>query len=90
MAELMKRLESAVRLATSEFLSSTESIRSRINHPNMPSETTLSGHVDKLKPKWLEDLGGVFQGIQAVKLSDQYALNELKDRIFSAVSPCRS
>ncbi len=35
----------------------------------------------------LEDLGGVFQGIQAAKLSDQYALNELKDRIFSAVSP---
>jgi len=37
-----------------------------------------------LKP---EDLGGVFDGIQAKKLSDQYALNELKDRICNAVSP---
>jgi hypothetical protein len=55
-AELMKRLESALKLANSEFLSSTESIRPRINHPNMPSETALSEHVQKLKPKLLGEV----------------------------------
>jgi hypothetical protein len=34
-----------------------------------------------------EDLGGIFDGIQAAKLNDQYALNELKDKICNAVSP---
>jgi hypothetical protein len=66
-AEMIKRLESAVRLATSEFLSSTGSIRSRINHPNMPSETALSEHVEKLKPKWLAKVDLIRENLRATQ-----------------------
>src|SRR5260221_3298772 len=52
-AELLKRLESALQLANPEYLRSTESIRARTKHPNMPSETALSEHVERLKPGWL-------------------------------------
>jgi hypothetical protein len=49
----VKRLESALQLANPEYLRSTESIRARIKHPNMPSESALSEHVERLKPGWL-------------------------------------
>lgn len=55
-AELTKRLDSALRFATAEFLSSTESIRSSVNHPQMPSETALSQHVEKLQPKLFAEI----------------------------------
>jgi hypothetical protein len=55
-AELTKRLDSALRFATAEFLSSTESIRSSINHRQIPSETALSQHVEKLQPKLFAEI----------------------------------
>jgi hypothetical protein len=67
-AELTKRLESAVRLATSEFLSSTQSIRAQINHPNMPSGTALSEHVEKLKkPKWFAKVDLICENLRATQ-----------------------
>jgi TIR domain len=67
-AELMKRLESALKLATPEFLSSTESIRSRINHPNMPSATALSDSIEKCKPRWLAKVDFICENLRATRL----------------------
>jgi TIR domain len=40
-----------------------------------------------IPPLEKQELGGVFDGIQAAKISENYALNELKDRICNAVFP---
>jgi hypothetical protein len=55
-AELIRRLESASTLASSEFQSSTASIRSQIDHPNMPSEIALLQHLKSLQPKLLAEI----------------------------------
>src|SRR5258708_67616 len=55
-AELIRRLESAGTLASSELQSSTTSMRSQINHPNVPSEIALLQHLQSLKPKLLAEI----------------------------------
>jgi hypothetical protein len=66
-SEFLKRLELALRLANPEYLSSTESIRARINHPNMPSVTALSEHVEKRKPGWLARLDLTCENLRATQ-----------------------
>src|SRR5260370_22945823 len=54
--ELIKRLESAAALASSVFLSSTESIRSRLPPHNLPPQTAIAEHIEKLKPRFLAEV----------------------------------
>ena len=66
-AELLKRLESALQLANPEYLRSTESIRAHTKHPNMPSETALSEHVERLKPGWLAKVDLICEDLRAAQ-----------------------
>jgi hypothetical protein len=54
--ELIKRLESAAAIASSVFLSSTESIRSQIPPHNLPSQTAITEHLEKQKPGLLAEV----------------------------------
>jgi len=90
-AELLKRLESALQLANPEYLRSTESIRARIKHPNMPSETALSEHVERLKPGWLAKADLICENLRAtqttrlfLKKGDVFAGNRAARAIFES------
>ena len=54
--ELIKRLESAAAIASSVFLSSTESIRSQIPPHNLPSRRAIAEHLEKQKPGLLAEV----------------------------------
>jgi len=54
--ELIKRLASAGAIASSVFLSSTESIESQIPPVNLPSQTAIAEHLEKQKPRLLAEI----------------------------------
>ena len=44
------------RMAATATIASSKTIKSQIADPGLPSETALSEHVEKLKPKWFAEI----------------------------------
>jgi hypothetical protein len=55
-AEWGRRMTASLSLASSEFSRSTLSLRDRLVQHNLPGETALSDHVERLKLKWFAEI----------------------------------